>query len=138
MYIQKIVKGLVPFAAAALMLSACASSSNGASTALSIDLSDFAFSPMTASVPAGKEITMNLKNTGKVLHEYVIIKAGEKVTLPFDDDDESKVYWENEVAAGETKTVTFTAPSEAGVYEVVCGQPTHMEAGMKGTLTVVK
>jgi uncharacterized cupredoxin-like copper-binding protein len=138
MRIQNIITGLVTFIAAALTLTACASSTTGASTAVSVNLSDFAFAPMTATVPAGKEITLNLKNTGKVLHEYVIIKAGEKVTLPFDDDDESKVYWESEVAAGETKTVTFTAPTEAGVYEVVCGQPTHIEAGMKGTLTVVK
>ena len=55
---------------------------------------------------------------------------------PFDDDDEEKVFWEIEAGPGGTKTETFTAPSEAGTYAIVCGTPAHLEHGMSGTLIV--
>jgi uncharacterized cupredoxin-like copper-binding protein len=64
------------------------------------------------------------------------MEAGYQVTTPFDADDEPHVYWEGEVEAGESGTFTFTAPSEAGDYQLVCGVAGHVEAGMVGTLTV--
>jgi len=60
------------------------------------------------------------------------------VSVPFDDDDEGKIYWEVELDAGKSETVKFTAPSEPGTYDVVCGTPGHIEQGMTGTLTVTK
>jgi uncharacterized cupredoxin-like copper-binding protein len=136
---KTIVKIICVLAAMSLGLAACATSvAQGASKQLSVELTDFTFAPDTFTVPAGQEVTLNLKNTGKVEHEFVIIKLGQQVTMPFDDDDEAKVYWEVEVGAGESQSVKFTAPAEPGTYAVVCGQPQHIEAGMKGTLTVVK
>ncbi len=131
--------GILLIVAALLTISACASTASaGASTTLNVDMTEFAYSPTTFNVPAGKEITLNLKNNGKVTHEFVIIKHGEKVTLPFDDDDEAKGYWEQEADAGKSVSVKFTAPSDPGTYTIVCGQPQHMEAGMVGTLTVTQ
>ena len=118
-------------------VAACSSGSKG-STTLSVELKDFSFSPATFTIPAGKEITLSMNNTGKVVHEFVILKAGQAVTVPFDADDEPKVFWEAEVEAGKSETFKFTAPADAGTYSVVCGQPQHVEAGMVGTLTVVK
>jgi uncharacterized cupredoxin-like copper-binding protein len=46
------------------------------------------------------------------------------------------VYVEDEVDAGDSKTLTFTAPA-AGTYQVICAIETHFDAGMEGTLTVV-
>ena len=103
---------------------------------LEVTMSDYAFTPMTAEVPAGAEVTLNLSNTGTVEHEYVIMALGTQVTLPFGDDDEPNVFWEAEVAAGSSTSVTFTAPTEPGTYQIVCGIPTHVEQGMVGTLTV--
>lgn len=94
------------------------------------------FTPNTWTVPAGKEITITLTNKGANEHEWVIIKKGETVTVPFDDDDEDKVYWETEVAAGEAKTDKFTAPGEPGEYKIVCGLKGHIESGMEATLIV--
>lgn len=117
---------------AALVLTACGPKK----AQYSVELKDFSFTPDTATVPAGGEVTLNLKNSGTLEHEYVIIKKGETVTLPFDDDDEAKVYWENELQPGESATVTYTAPSEAGEYQVVCGTPGHLEQHMEGKLVV--
>lgn len=41
------------------------------------------------------------------------------------------------IAPGKTYTVEMTFPGP-GTYEFVCGITGHAEAGMKGTLTVVK
>jgi uncharacterized cupredoxin-like copper-binding protein len=118
---------------AALVLSACGGPKKAE---YSVEMKDFSFTPDTATVPAGGEVTLNLKNSGTLEHEYVIIKKGQEVTLPFDDDDEAKVYWEHELAAGESATVTYTAPTEPGEYTVVCGTPGHLEQHMMGKLIV--
>lgn len=121
----------------ATLLAACGTQAAQPSTSFSVELSDFKFTPDKFVVPAGQQITLNLSNKGAVEHEFVIIKKGEQVTIPFNEDDEDKVYWEHELEPGKSETVTFTAPSEPGEYEVVCGVEGHLEAGMKGTLTVV-
>lgn len=69
-------------------------------------------------------------------HEWVLLKQGTRVTLPFSEDDEDKVYWEIEAKAGESKEGSFVAPLEPGTYDIVCGKPRHIERGMKGTLII--
>jgi uncharacterized cupredoxin-like copper-binding protein len=104
-------------------------------TTINVTLSDFKFEPMEWTVAAGQTITMNATNEGAVEHEFVIMNAGQSAGDTFGDEDEANIFWEVEVQPGETATETFTAPA-AGTYEVVCGIEGHLEAGMKGTLTV--
>jgi len=118
-----------------LFLTSCGGAKN---TTLTIEMGDFKFKPNELTIAAGKEITLNLTNKGANMHEFVIIKLGEHVSVPFDDDDEDKVYWEVELESGESTTVKFTAPSEPGTYDLVCGTPEHIEHGMMGTITVTK
>ena len=125
---------LIVIVGLSLLLTAC----GGASTNLKINMTDFKYDPMDASIPAGKEITLNIKNDGAVLHEYVIMNLGQTAGEKFGAEDEGNIYWEVEVDPGQSKTVTFTAPPDAGTYEIVCGTEGHLEAGMKGTLVVVK
>ena len=121
-----------------LSLASCTSTARGASTALSVVLSDFAFQPATFTIPAGKEISVSVTNKGANVHEFVIMKPGMKVDPPFGDKDEGNIYWEiDDVQPGQTKTGKFTAPGP-GTYQIVCGQPKHIEMGMVGTLTVVE
>ena len=118
----------------ALMFSACG---QGSSTELTVDMTEFMYSPTEYTIPAGQEITLTLVNNGAVVHEFVIMNFGKTATIPFSDDDEGNIYWEHEVEPGNTETVTFTAPSEPGEYEVVCGTAGHLENGMQAKLTVV-
>ena len=118
----------------AVILSACG---GGSRTKLNITMTDFKYDPVENTIAAGKEITLTIKNEGAVLHEYVIMNLGQTAGETFGDEDEGNIYWEVEVDPGQSKTVTFTAPSEAGEYEIVCGTEGHLAAGMKGTLTVV-
>ena len=118
------------------LLASCGGGS-GPSTTINVEFTEFHFTPDQFTIPAGKEITLNATNDGAVIHEFVIMKFGKTVGEDFDDDDEGNIYWEVEADPGEQKTATFTAPTEPGEYQVVCGTPGHYVAGMIGTLIVV-
>jgi uncharacterized cupredoxin-like copper-binding protein len=118
---------------AVLTLSAC----GGNKAKINVEMTDEGYTPAQFTVPAGAEVTIVARNTGLLEHEFAIMEKGYKVEVPFGDKDESHILWELEgVESGDTKTGTFTAPSEPGDYEVVCGQQGHIEKGMVGTLTV--
>ena len=103
---------------------------------LRVTTTDFQFSPKTWSVTSGEQVSLAITNTGKQDHEWVLLKPGTEVTIPFDDDDEAKVFWEIEAKPGESKTEAFVAPAKPGTYDIVCGKPRHIERGMKATLVI--
>lgn len=116
-----------------LTLTACGSNK----TTLNVTATDEGYDSSTYTVPAGKEVTLNMTNKGVLEHEFAILKLGEHVTPPFGEKDEDKILWELDgVEAGTTKSATFTAPTEAGEYDVICGIPGHIEKGMIATLIV--
>lgn len=118
----------------ALALSACGGGNNAKIT---VEMTDTGYNPADFTVPAGANVTLVANNTGLLEHEFAIMQKGYKVEPPFGDKDESHILWELDgVGAGTTKTGTFTAPTEPGTYEVICGQQGHIEKGMVGTLTV--
>ena len=96
----------------------------------------FQFVPNILTLTSGQKVTLSLTNPTVQEHEWVLLKRGTKVTLPFGEDDEEKVYWEIEAGPSETKKDTFIAPLEPGTYDIVCGKPRHIERGMKATLIV--
>lgn len=116
--------------------------SDEASTDLEVTTTDFQFAPTSWTVPAGEEISIVITNDGSVLHEWVLMQPGvtieSEADLPETEEEllADFVYVEDEVDAGATKTLTFTAPA-AGTYQVICAIETHFDAGMEGTLTVV-
>ncbi len=121
----------------ALSLALTACGGGGPSTTINVEFTDFQFVPADFVIPAGQEITLNAKNSGAVIHEFVIMKFGTTVGDDFGDEDEENIYWEVEVEPGDSATVTFTAPNEPGEYQLVCGTEGHFVAGMVGSLTVV-
>ncbi len=130
---KKVFTGTVLVLALSLVLTACGSNK----TTLNVSSTDTGYDSTTYTVPAGAEVTLNMTNNGAVEHEFAILKKGEHVTPPFGDKDEDKIFWELDgVDAGETKSDTFTAPTEPGEYDVICGIPGHIELGMVATLIV--
>jgi plastocyanin len=124
--------GMVILAVLGLALAGC-----GPRTAnLEVTTTDFEFTPDSWEVPAGAEVNITMTNEGTLEHEWVIMNLGTEATAPFDEDDEPNVFWEGEVEPGESETFTFTAPTEPGEYQIVCGTATHLENGMVGTLLV--
>jgi len=118
-----------------LTLSSCGG--GGPTTTIDVTLGDFQFTPNQFSVPAGQEITLNARNNGAVVHDFVIMKLGTTAGTGFDDEDVPNIYWEVELQPGGSTTATFIAPTDPGDYQVVCRTEGHLEAGMVGKLTVV-
>ena len=130
---KKILTSFILVLALSLILTACGSKK----TTLNVTATDSGYDSMTYTVPAGGVVTVNLTNNGAIEHEYAILKLGQHVTPPFGDKDEDKIFWELDgVEAGTTKSDTFTAPTEPGEYDVICGIPGHIEMGMTATLIV--
>ena len=113
-------------------------SKNGTSNTLNVEITDFAFTPNQFSMQAGEQITLHATHNGLVEHDFVIMKLGTDVGGHFNEDDLANVYWQVRIQPGESQTVTFTVPSEPGIYQIVCAMPGHVEAGMVGSLEVVE
>lgn len=117
----------------ALQLTAC----NNTPTTINVTLSDYNYTPDTFTVPAGKEITLNMTNQGFVSHMFIIFKLGTDAGAKYGPEDEENTYWKTEILPGKSATATFTAPTEPGEYYVTCGLGGHHEVGMVGKLIVV-
>jgi uncharacterized cupredoxin-like copper-binding protein len=121
----------------AVILTACGGT-NKPSKQINVTMTDFAFAPNTFTIPAGEQITFSASNNGAVAHSFVIIKLGHEVVGHFKSQDQDNVYWEQaEVSPGASVQATLTAPSAPGVYQVVCANAGHLEAGMVAKLVVV-
>lgn len=103
-----------------------------------MEMDNFSFSPSQFTVPAGTEITVNVTNQGSVVHDFIIMKPNIRVGTEFGDDDIPNIYWKVEMQPGASQTFGFTSPEQVGEYEILCGIPGHVQAGMVGTMTVVK
>lgn len=130
---KKFIVFTIVLAAMALLLAACGGDSGP--VALSFEGSDsFQFTPASASVSAGDEVEVTLNNTGALEHSWTLVPEGADLATVADAEAIDGATT-GTVAAGETGTVTFTAP-DAGTYQFVCTIPGHAVAGMVGTLTV--
>ncbi|MEW5987131.1 MAG: plastocyanin/azurin family copper-binding protein [Chloroflexota bacterium] len=117
----------------AVWLAACGGGPEPA--ALSFDGEDtFKFTPASATVAAGAEVTVTLNNKGALAHSWTLLAAGVDPTTATDANAIGGATT-GEVAAGTSKSITFTAPA-AGTYTFVCTVPGHAAGGMVGTLTV--
>ena len=121
-----------------MFLTACGGGGGGGEpvTTINVDMTEHTFTPNEFTVPAGAEITINLKNSGKQPHEFQILVLGAKADESFDKDGNSTRYWRVITQPGESESLTFTAPSKPGSYVIKCSAPGHTQAGMVGTLWV--
>ncbi len=135
---KKILRLIILNLGLALLLAACGGNTAPSNT-VHVTLTDFQFTPNTFTVPAGAQISFTAVNNGTVQHSFVIMKLGDAVKTHFTDADMQNAYWKQmAIEPGQTVTDTFTAPSDAGTYQIVCAEPGHFEAGMVAKLVVVK
>lgn len=114
------------------------------------------FEPATFTVRAESQVTLTFQNIGTLPkatmgHNLVILLPGTN-TLTFataatnflEHDYIAPQYADRVVATtrilgpGESQILQFRAPSTPGRYPVVCSFPGHTQAGMVGTMTVVR
>jgi len=120
----------------ALMLAACGGGEPEAPppVSLTVEAADsFEYLPTMLAVPAGAQVTLTLKNTGGLDHNFVLVSES---TDPLSVTEADALGGVNAgtVAGGSEKTFTFTAPT-AGTYKYVCTVPGHAAGGMVGTFT---
>ena len=124
-----------------LLVSACGGTSQP-STEIAVEATDFAYSPLSITIPAGQPITLTLKNSGKVEHDFVIDKIN-VTDVASSDSGPAEHHQMHQpeydlhffARAGESSTLEFTA-LEPGTYEIFCSIEGHKEAGMIGKLIV--
>ena len=125
-----------------LWLTACGGTSQ-ASTELTLDATDFSYSPGSVTVPVGEPVILILKNSGVVEHDFVIEKIDVKSVLKKDSGSAAhhahgeEMDFDLHISAqpGDTSVLEFTV-SEPGTYTFFCSVEGHKEAGMMGELIV--
>ena len=120
-----------------LGLSACVGSANASNGTVTLHatMTEFSYTPSTWTVPAGKEVSIVLQNSGTTPHTWTVMSK--PVSGSYTAADKANILFDSGVVApGASKTVSFTAPATSGTYQVICIQPGHFEAGMVGQLTV--
>ena len=127
----------------ALLLTGCAAAAPQ-KTEITIIANEFKFEPASITVPAGRPVTLTIKNKGTVEHDFVIQKISLKDVVQESSSmnmnhDMSSMNYALHVAtiSGESSVITFT-PVEAGTYEFFCAVKGHKESGMTGTMVVTK
>jgi plastocyanin len=88
---------------------------------LAVTASEWRFDPAILRVEAGAPVTLTVTNTGAQLHTLTVPR------LRVDTGT---------IEPGAAATLTFTAPTGRGSYDVICTFPGHEEAGMIGSLVV--
>jgi len=126
-----------------VFLTGCAGTASQTATEFTVEATDYAFAPLSITIPAGEPVTLNLKNLGAREHDYVIEKIDVTDVVASDSmpaehhqmGDMPDFDLHFFAKAGETASVQFTA-LEPGTYEVFCSIEGHKEAGMVGKLIV--
>ncbi|MCI0556531.1 MAG: cupredoxin domain-containing protein [Anaerolineae bacterium] len=113
------------------------------STEITLVATDFAYNPVSITVPVGQPVTLSLRNNGAVEHDFVIehigvtdVEASDSGPAAHHQMDQAEYDLHFFARAGETETLRFTA-LELGTYQVFCSIEGHKEAGMIGELVVV-
>lgn len=91
---------------------------------VTVTATDFEFQPRRILVRPGEKLQVKLVNRGSNPHNI-------EFELP-----SGEVELEKPVPPGQSKTLTFTAPQEPGVYVLYCPVAQHRARGMEGRLVV--
>lgn len=115
---------------------------DAADVARTIDVSmgdNMRFQPGKLEVKEGETIRFRVKNTGKLLHEFVIGTKAEnakhaELMIKFPGMEHDEPYMAH-VNAGESGEIVWTF-NRVGNFEFACLIAGHFQAGMVGTVTV--
>lgn len=138
--------------ASLILMTACAAPATpvagDAGRTITIEMSDFGYSPKDISVRAGETLTLRFRNAGRIVHEFMagrqpIAGIGYKEDwLAMADGGHGGGHDMDHPGAGirvepnRLATLTITVPADAGEFEFACFVAGHYESGMKGRLVV--
>ena len=87
---------------------------------ITVEGTEFSFSPFTLNFKVGDKIELTFKNTGSIAHDLVIGDLGVSTKL---------------APPGRSANVTFIA-SKVGTFPFLCSVGRHKEDGMVGTINI--
>ena len=121
-----------------ILLTACAEEPAGPPVStLSVELSEFKYTPAKMSVYANQEITLQLTNKGSIPHDFAILKSGAVAATPFDPQKQkADILYTFSIDPQSAVTQKFTLPAP-GDYNVICIVPGHVESGMTAKISAV-
>ncbi len=106
---------------------------------IAIKMTDMAIAPANSAAAAG-DVTFDVTNDGKQMHEIVVIKTDKMAADLGPADAEGQVSETGsqgetgDMEAGASKTLTLKL--DKGHYALICNIPGHYAAGMYADLTV--
>jgi uncharacterized cupredoxin-like copper-binding protein len=137
---KKFLLVLVPV----IVLAACSTGPSQPATDVTVEMSDFAYSPSSVTVPAGQPVNFTVKNIGNIEHDFVVEEIEATTGMVQDSGSEAhhahgeEKNYDLHVSAGAGDTSVFQLTvSEPGTYKVFCSVEGHEAAGMVGELIVV-
>ncbi|HKZ82489.1 MAG TPA: cupredoxin domain-containing protein [Anaerolineae bacterium] len=109
----------------ALALSACAGGAGVVTSAstISVEATEFAFTPNAFTAQVGEELTFEITNNGTLEHNFVVL------------DPSGNELARTSIAVAATESVKIVLV-EGGTYTIVCDIEGHQVAGMEAALTV--
>jgi uncharacterized cupredoxin-like copper-binding protein len=96
---------------------------------VSVSLNEFNILPGAQAAPAGK-VTFVLKNTGKLTHEFVVVKTGDpagNLLRGTEADEDGAVGEVGDLKPGQSKKLTL--PLKKGHYALLCNLTGHYKGG---------
>jgi uncharacterized cupredoxin-like copper-binding protein len=102
---------------------------------------DMRFTPANWQATSGETVRIQLVNTGKVRHEFILGTEAELQAHAEEMKQPSAGHKHHagnavSVAAGATSELVWTF-TDAGVLHIACFEAGHYEAGMRGTISVL-
>jgi plastocyanin len=101
---------------------------------ITVQLSEYRFSPMEIDLNRGQAYVLRVVNSGGKAHDLSAKAFFQTVSLGADSAAEVKD-GAVELAMGESTDVALT-PNQPGTYEMHCTHPLHAMLGMKGKIVV--
>lgn len=102
-------------------------SPEAAKTDIDMELIDIDFKPKEFTIPAKTDVTLHLKNTGQLEHDF---------NIDDNKNDSDPDIHSDKLQSGDTQDMTINL--DEGDWYFYCNIPGHEEAGMNGTVHVVK
>ena len=102
---------------------------------------DMRFTPANWQATSGETVRIQVVNTGKVRHEFIIGTEAELKAHAADMKKSKAAHHHHgsnavSVAPGGTGELVWTF-ADAGVLHIACFEPGHYDAGMRGTISVL-
>jgi len=126
----KLMLGLGVALALAVSIGALTAEAVTSNKAVAVTLNEFNAIPAVQGAPAGS-VTFTVKNTGKVEHEFVVVKtlrpAGSLASHNGEASEAGNVGEIGSVKPGQEKKLTLTL--KKGHYSLLCNLPGHYKSG---------